>query len=174
MVAMAILSVALLSMISVIITNMKLDRLTREYNIAQNAANLELERVMSLPYNDDILVGMNLDTNPTHSFDFDVRGLGLLPVGTGSPPNPYDGKDYWHEDSGGTGNTTGYVRIARVEVSEVSMYENTGDTDFVDTSGGYNLVRILVRVDWKGADGNPKHFILRSLRSDRGANAVIN
>ncbi len=78
MVAVAIIAIALVSLISVIVTNIKLDDMTRELIVATNAANLELERLRGVNYNTGIK--NLLDGSEELKLAFDIRGLRHIPA----------------------------------------------------------------------------------------------
>lgn len=145
MVALAIIAIALITLISVIITNMKLDNITREMAVASNAVNRQLEHWQSVGFQSVIVDRIDTQgTGGVYKEDFGVEGLR-------------------------NGDTTADPHFASTTTNDVGYVELSQNSTLGD---GQNLVRILIRVDWRGPDGQMRSYAVETLRSDRGINAI--
>jgi prepilin-type N-terminal cleavage/methylation domain-containing protein len=154
MVAVAIITISIVTLVSVILTNMKLNEMSRELSIASNAANEQLEHWQGTGFNSVIVNLIDVQgsgTPKTYRTDFVVNGIKANDL-----PQTDPRADSFFTVLGN--NQIGYV--------ELSQDATLGD--------GQNFVRILIRVDWMGVDGQPRHFQVETRRSDRGINAVVN
>ena len=159
MVATALLAVALVSIISVLISAMRLDNQTNEMSIAKQAAEFKLEHMRG--YN-----GVNFPTMQT------MVDLGGTTRHMASQP------------TSGNAAFLGFVENFQIQ----GLKPQTGDQDgmcgfclvsrFVegstltrlDPTGADNLFRIHVRIDWVSNVGGNQSYELFGLISDRGAN----
>lgn len=135
MVAVAIIAIALVSLISVIVTNIKLDDMTRELIVATNAANLELERLRGVNYNTgirDLLVG------GAYQEDFAVRGLRLLPPA--SDPRKK------------TADLPGYIDIRSEAGSDDNIVDIRVFVDWLGADGNTKTVELVSKRSDRGVN----------------------
>jgi prepilin-type N-terminal cleavage/methylation domain-containing protein len=170
MVAIAIIAISLVTLVSVILANIRLDDLTKEMNLAANAINLQVERLRGVPYNVGIRDNLGTGSNPVGEYteNFPVpllRGYNDPFAAYASTTNPHPNE------------TRGFIHM-RSELVPKSAVTNRNDIDYdpldfaiEDYSDQSCMVRFRVRVDWRGADGKPKFLEMHSMRSDRGQNA---
>jgi len=89
MVAVAVLSIGLITVITAILASIQLERQSRELTMAKNASELQMQFLRGLPYSgatdgNDIIA--HLGANATWSGDFAVNGLRPAPNDTDGSP----------------------------------------------------------------------------------------
>lgn len=150
-ISLAVVAIALLGMISVIVTAQKTDRASHERTLAMNAAREKVEEMRSYPLS-EVYARYNSETkdNPATGVSpgptFPVSGLDPL-------PNILNGKIVFPEDSSGSGSTNLREYITDPQLGMPRDLNGDGVIDTNSHSSDYTILPVRIVIEWRGMYG---------------------
>ena len=169
MIAMVVLTVAILGLVTAIITSMRLTSTNRENTLAMNAARQKIEEMQAWPGGfSEIFAAYNNATGDDAGLAAAAPGgtftvSGLRPIST----DPAVGTVLYNVDSSGPGSES--LREFSVDPTFGPMMgmpkdlSGDGVVDANDHAADYTLLPVVVRIRWDGAMGQRETFFTTQL-----------